>query len=248
LDVLVDRCTPTAVVPSGDSSHVVVGLLEEVDADGHSEVLSAWVSDFEAATRVYESLLPRRTPADRRHPGWVFWSSRRELLWNDAAGQLVRISTNSLEATLLFATRASARRPLSRVVVLTSAERQVAEAARVSLEAAGFETAIREDPVTFEVQAGVFPDAETGRDRAEALRRRGFPEARVVQGGVEELAAGLDVSVLEAPGGERIVARHRRVGEDLFGEIWLQRDGEPERLLLPAFEAALPVSLVDDGR
>ena len=99
--VVLDRCAPNAQAIDADSSLVVLGLFEEPDGDGRCEVLSLWLSDFETATRVSETLLQQPWQTGTRRRAWVHWLSASEFLWADAAGQLLRVHVAPPRATLI---------------------------------------------------------------------------------------------------------------------------------------------------
>lgn len=99
--VVLDRCVPGALGVSADSSQAVLGVFEEPDAAGNSEVLSLWLSDFEKATRVAETVLPQPAPTARRQYAWAHWLGARELLWVDNAGQLYRVQVTPPQASAL---------------------------------------------------------------------------------------------------------------------------------------------------
>ncbi len=88
VDVVLDRCFPSALAVRADSSQVVLGLFEDLGADGTSSVLSLWISDFTRATRVLETLLPAPMRTAERHAVGVYWLPGAAFLWADAAGQL----------------------------------------------------------------------------------------------------------------------------------------------------------------
>ncbi|HZL85804.1 MAG TPA: hypothetical protein VFD07_10555 [Candidatus Krumholzibacteria bacterium] len=88
IDVVLDRCVPNALAVRVDSSQVVLGLFEELGADGTSAVLSLWVSDFTHATRLVETILRAPMQTERRHAASVHWLPGAAFLWADVAGQL----------------------------------------------------------------------------------------------------------------------------------------------------------------
>ena len=114
VDVVVDRCVPNALAANADSSLIVVGLFEEPDARGASQVVSLWLSDLAQATRLSESLLPRLARADDRQRAGVHWLDRRQCLWADVVGQLFRVQAEPARATPLVTLAATATRPVRR--------------------------------------------------------------------------------------------------------------------------------------
>jgi len=116
VDVVVDRCLPNALAVNSDSSLVVVGLYEELDAKGGSQVVTLWLSDLAQATRLSESFLPRPARPDGRQQSGVHWLDRTQCLWADAVGQLFRVQAEPARATPLvsLATAGAATRTVRR--------------------------------------------------------------------------------------------------------------------------------------
>ncbi len=98
VDVVLDRCVPNALAVRADSSQVVLGLFEELGADGTSAVLSLWVSDFTSATRLVETILRAPMRTERRHAASVYWLPGAGFLWADVAGQLWHVQEESAVA------------------------------------------------------------------------------------------------------------------------------------------------------
>jgi hypothetical protein len=241
IEVLQNRCAPAGVSPSPDSSRVIVGLFEEVDDGGRSEVLSAWVTDWERATRVYETLLPHLQDARRRQHASAYWVDSRNLLWADAAGQLFQVRTDPPGAqTLVSAVATPVRSGIYRVVAAEVGTAQAARDAAARLSEAGLDAGIFDLQAAFEVQVGGAHLREEAQRRAASLRRSGFPDARVRSGSVEELAVEMGFAWTPTGSGSGAFVRHLRGANGIYSEIWLVEDGAQPRLLVPRFDAFTP--------
>jgi hypothetical protein len=238
VEVLQNRCAPSGVTTSADTSHVVVGLFEELDDDGRSEVLSVWVVDWRNGTRVYETLLPKLVDVRARHDCWALWRPAAPLLWADTAGQLLTVSTLSPDArTLVHMPMAAARAPLYRVVALTAPDASTAQPDLERLREGGLDAGLYDAQMHLEVQVGAATRRAHARSRADQLRMQGYSQAREVEGSVEEIAVGMGFGWSPAAAGRGAFVRHIRGQRGVFSEIWyVERSGSTPRLLIPAFE------------
>lgn len=242
VEVLQNHCAPNGVTASVDTSRVVVGLYEELDDHGRSEVLSVWVVDWTNGTRVYETLLPKLVDVRNRHECWALWRPGSALLWADPAGQLLSVSTASPDArALVHMPMPAARAPLYRVVALTVVDANTAQPYLERLRDAGLDTALYDAQAHLEVQVGAAASRADARARADQLRMQGYSQAREVEGSVEEIAVGMGFGWSSAFGGRGAFVRHTRGQRGVFSEIWyVERSGETPRLLIPAFENVEP--------
>ncbi|UCE03838.1 MAG: SPOR domain-containing protein [Candidatus Latescibacterota bacterium] len=241
IEVLQNRCAPAGVSPSPDSSRVVVGLFEEVDDGGRSEVLSAWVANWDGATRVYETLLPGLRDVRRRQETSAYWVDRRNLLWADAAGQLFQLRTDPPGAqTVVGAVATPVRSSIYRVIAAEVGSVEAARDAAARLGEAGLDAGIFDLQAAFEVQVGGGYAREEAQRRAEGLRRSGFPDARVRSGRVEELAVEMGFAWTPTGSGAGAFVRHLRGANGIYSEIWFVEDGAQPRLLVPRFDEFTP--------
>jgi hypothetical protein len=241
VDVLQERCAPSALLTSVDSSFVVMGLFEELDAAGRSEVLSVWECDWREARRVVETSLPRPVDTRGRHAGWARWLAGGGLLWADPMGQLFQLPPRFGAPVALVALDAPARSRVHVVVAGGGADRAGAERLQTELRAAGFEAGIAETGAGFEVQAGAEVDADAAARRVAQLRRGGFAQALARDAPVESVAVEMSFAAVAGPAGRIAYVRHRQSARGLCAEIWIAAAGEKPRLLVPAFADAEPV-------
>jgi sporulation related protein len=241
VDVLQERCAPSACVTSADSTSVVMGLFEDLDDAGRSEVLSVWECNWHEARRVVETSLPQPVDTRGRHAGWARWLAGGGLLWADTVGQLFQLPPRFGAPVALVALAAPTPTPVHVVVAGSGADRAALERLREQLRAAGFEAGIAETAAGFEVQTGAEVDAAAAARRVEQLRRGGFAPAHVREGAVESVAAEVSFAAVAGPAGRIAYVRHRQTARGLFAEIWIAAGAEKPRLLVPAFADAEPV-------
>jgi len=243
VNVLQERCAPSACVTSADSTSVVMGLFEDLDDAGRSEVLSVWECDWHEARRVVETSLPQPIDTRGRHAGWTRWLAGGGLLWADTVGQLFQLPPRFGAPVPLVALAAPTPTPTPVHVVVAGSgpDRAALERLREQLRAAGFEAGIAETAAGFEVQAGAEVDAAAAARRVEQLRRGGFAPAHVREGAVESVAAEVSFAAVAGPAGRIAYVRHRQTARGLFAEIWIAAGAEKPRLLVPAFADAEPV-------
>jgi hypothetical protein len=233
--ILSERCAPSAFAPSPDSSHVVLGLLEDIDGAGRAAALAAWSVGWQDGRAVARRALPAPRDIRARHETWVRWIDRTRCLWADAGGALSLLDVEAgTAAPLVHGGDAPAHADVWRVVVQEVDTRAAAEALVASLRAAGFEAGIREREARFEVQAGAMERRPEAEARAAALRGRGQrPEVR--RGTVEDVAPGVASGHAAGPGGRSAFVRNVDGPHGRGSEIWMVSGSAPERLLVASF-------------
>lgn len=242
VEVLQNRCAPSGVSASPDTSLVVVGLYEELDDNGRSEVQSVWVTDWENGTRVYETLLPAVVDVRARHDTWALWRPGGSLLWVDAAGQLLQVEARAPDANVLVPLQMpSVRAPLYRVVALTVTDVATAQPYLEQLGQSGLDSGLYDARTHFEIQVGAATTRAHARARADDLRRQGFTEAREIEGGVDELATGMGFGWVPSAEGRGAFLRHVSIANGVQSELWyVDGPGETPRLLVPTFASLVP--------
>jgi hypothetical protein len=241
VEVIQNRCAPNAMVQSRDSTRVLLGVYEEVDRQGQSEVLSCWVADWEDARRVSETLLPQLVDVGERQKTWIHWVSPRRVLWVDVVGQLLSVEVDSAKATALVPlTEAVERSPVHRVVLGIANDLEEAQAMERQLEENGLDAGIQSVPRGYEVQVGAWADRQQAMQRADFLQDNGWPAAHVREGGIEMVAIGMGFEWLPRRSGEGVFVRLVQGISGTFAELWWAQPSQQPRRLIPSFEEFAP--------
>jgi hypothetical protein len=244
VQVIQNRCAPSGMAQSRDSTHVVLGVYEEVDRQGRSEVLSCWVADWEDARRVSETLLPGVVDVGRRQACSIFWMSSRRALWSDPVGQLLSVDVDSALANPLVPLPDPVfRAPLHRVVVALPGSLEEAQDIVRRLESDGLDAGIAEVPRGFEVQVGAWSDRTQALHRVGFLQDNGYPSAHVREGGVERVATDMGFEWLPRGLGEGVFLRLVRGTQGTFAELWWAAQGQEPQKLIPSFEEFTPTPM-----
>jgi hypothetical protein len=244
VQVIQNRCAPSGMAQSRDSTRVVLGVYEEVDRQGKSEVLSCWVADWDDARRVSETLLPGLVDVGRRQHSSIHWLSSRSALWSDPVGQLLAVDIDSAKATPLVSLPPMAvRTPLHRVVVALPGRLEEAQDILRQLEEEGLDAGIAEVPRGFEVQVGAWSDRNQALHRVEFLQNRGYTSAHIREGGVERVATDMGFGWLPRGLGEGVFLRLVRGTQGTFTELWWAAQGQEPQRLIPSFEMFTPMPM-----
>jgi hypothetical protein len=236
--ILDEHCAPTAFAPSPDSSRVVLGLLEDLDAGGRAAALTVWAVGWQDGRALARRSLTTPRDIRARHDSWVRWIDPTRCLWADAAGALSLLDLEAGTAKVLVEPAATpAHAEVYRVVVAEAETAAEAEALVARLRAGGAEAAALQRGARFVVEAGAAAGRAEAEARAAGLRGRGHrPEVR--SGSVEDIAAGIACGQAPGPGGRTALVRNVDGPLGRGSEIWIQSDAGPERLLVAAFSGA----------
>jgi len=241
VQVLATNAVPAGLAADADSSRVLIGLFEDVDAAGTSSMLCTWMLDWRQGQRLHAGALVSPVDVGTYHEAWVHWWGDERALWADAAGELLRLDRSAAAAVELVPLRSPPTAAvLYRVVALVTAQLAEAEAAARKLRAAGGEAGILATSEGYEVQAAVFASASEAAAHVVPLQRQGFVAAGVRASGPKDLGAGLDLATATAPDGRTAVVRNVEGPGGRFSEIWLVPPHGGASRLLASFATQAP--------
>ena len=244
VEIVQNRCAPSAMTQSRDSTRVILGVYEEVDRQGQSEVLSCWVSDWREARRVSETLLPALVDVRLRQTASVYWLNSRQVLWADAVGQLMRVDVDAATALSLVSLSSPAvRSPMHRVVVAVADDLEGAESLSAQLEQSGLDVGVVAAARGYEVQVGAWSDRDQALQRADYLQRNGYPAAHVREGSVDKVATDMGFEWLPRGNGEGVFLRQVQGTQGTFAELWWAAQSQAPQRLIPSFEEFTPAAV-----
>jgi hypothetical protein len=244
VEVVQNRCAPSAMSQSADSARVILGVYEEVDRQGRSEVLSCWVADWQQARRVRETLLPSLVDVSLRQTASVHWLSSQQVLWADAVGQLLNVNVDAADAVPRVSLPAvRSRSPMHRGVVAVADDLAAAQQLAAQLETSGLDVGLLAVARGYEVQVGAWSDRNQALQRADFLQRNGYPSAHVREGSVDKVAPDMGFEWLPRTTDEGVFLRLVQGTQGTFAELWWAAPSEEPQRLIPSFEAFTPVAV-----